>query len=79
MKTIFVQVKSSMGQAYSVASQIVEREGVSEVHSTSGHYDLMVKCHLSDDQDTGHYVTNQIQTLDGVHDTFTIIAFNAFS
>ena len=57
---------------------IQEVEQVSEVHSTSGHYDLMMKCYLAEDADIGHFVTENIQTLPGVKDSFTIIAFKAF-
>jgi len=80
MQTIFVQVKCALGQAYDVASEVVERvEKVSEVHSISGPYDLMLTCYLDDEMDIGRFVTEQIQTLPGVKDTFTIIAFKAFS
>jgi DNA-binding Lrp family transcriptional regulator len=51
---------------------------VSEVHSTSGQFDLLMKCYLPDDMDVGHFVTENIQKLDGVRDTFTILAFKAF-
>lgn len=80
MQTIFVQVKCELGRAYDVAGDLVENvEGVSEVYSVSGHYDLMLKCYLSDDQDLGHYVTERIQRVPGVKDTFTTIAFKAFT
>lgn len=80
MKTIFVMVKCELGQAYRVADEAVENvEQVSEVHSTSGQYDLLMKCYLSDDQDIGRFVTEQIQTLPGTKDTFTLIAFKAFT
>jgi DNA-binding Lrp family transcriptional regulator len=49
------------------------------VHSISGQYDLLVKCYLPDDRDVGHFVTERIQRLPGVKDTFTLIAFKAFS
>lgn len=79
MQTIFIQVKCELGRAYEVAdAAIQEVEQVSEVHSTSGHYDLMMKCYLAEDADIGHFVTENIQTLPGVKDTFTIIAFKAF-
>lgn len=79
MKTIFVQIKCELGQAYKVADELVQDlEQVSEVHSTSGQYDLMVKCYLDDDADIGHFVTESIQTLPGIKDTFTLIAFKAF-
>ncbi|MGF1641125.1 MAG: Lrp/AsnC ligand binding domain-containing protein [Rhodospirillales bacterium] len=80
MQTIYVQVKCELGSAYRVAEEAVDRiEGVSEVHSTSGNYDLILKCHLDDGVDIGHFVTGTIQTLPGVKDTYTIIAFKAFS
>lgn len=79
MKTLFVNVKCSLGQAYKVASQIVELEGVSEVYSISGEYDLLVKCYLPKDRDEGRFVIESIQKVAGVQDTSTIIAFNAFN
>jgi DNA-binding Lrp family transcriptional regulator len=80
MKTIFVMVKCELGQAYSVADQAVANiEQVSEVYSTSGQYDLLMKIYLPETADIGHFVTEQVQTLPGVRDTFTIIAFKAFS
>lgn len=78
MQTIFIQVKCDLGKAYVVADEAIDVEGVSEVHSTSGHYDLMMKCYLQDDEDIGHFVNESIQTLPGVRDTFTIITFKAF-
>jgi len=80
MKTIFVMIKCDLGRAYAVADQAVENIAeVSEVYSTSGQYDLLMKCYLSDDIDIGHFVTERLQALPGIKDTFTIIAFKAFS
>jgi hypothetical protein len=36
------------------------------VQSTSGQYDLLVKCYLDEKTDIGHFVTSKIQTLAGV-------------
>ena len=79
MQTIFVQVKCELGKAYQVADEAVDVEGVSEVYSTSGNYDLMLKCYLPGDGDIGHFVNESIQVLSGVRDTFTIITFKAFN
>jgi len=80
MQTIFVMVKCELGKAYEVADEAVQNvEQVSEVHSISGQYDLLVKCYLQDGQDIGHFVNEQIHRLSGVKDTFTLIAFKAFS
>ena len=80
MRTIFVMVKCELGQAYNVADGAVgEIEQVSEVYSTSGQYDLLMKCYLAEGADIGRFVTEKLQTLPGVKDTFTIIAYKAFS
>ena len=79
MQTIFVMVKCALGKAYDVAEEALSVEHVSEVYSTSGQYDLLMKCYLADSVDIGHFVTERLQTLPGVKDTFTIIAFKAFS
>lgn len=80
MQTIFVMVKCELGKAYLVADQAVQDiEQVSEVHSISGQYDLLMKCYLGQDADIGRFVTEHVQTLSGVRDTFTLIAYKAFA
>jgi DNA-binding Lrp family transcriptional regulator len=80
MKTIFIMVKCDLGKAYAVADEAVQGiDEVSEVFSTSGQYDLLMKCHLADSVDIGHFVTERVQVLPGIRDTFTIIGFKAFS
>jgi DNA-binding Lrp family transcriptional regulator len=80
MKTLFVMVKCELGQAYKVAEEAVETiEQVSEVHSVSGQYDLLMKCFLADDMDIGHFVVERLQRLPGIKDTFTLTAYKAFS
>lgn len=79
MQTIFVMVKCELGKAYEVAEAAMAVEHVSEVYSTSGQYDLLIKCYLEEKADVGHYVTSQLQTLPEVKDTFTIITFKAFT
>jgi len=79
MQTIFIMVKCELGKAYKVADEaVLAVEQVSEVHSISGQYDLLMKCYLDDRQDIGHFVTEKVQTLPGVKDTFTLITFKAF-
>jgi DNA-binding Lrp family transcriptional regulator len=79
MRAIFVQIKCEMGQAYRVAREAADTIGeMSELFSTSGQYDLLGKFYLDADQDIGLFVTEKIQTLKGVKDTYTLITFNAF-
>ena len=80
MRAIFVQIKCEMGQAYRVAREAADSiPEMSELFSTSGQYDLLGKFYLDSDQDIGLFVTEKIQTLPGVKDTFTLIAYKAFT
>ena len=79
MRAIYVMMKCEMGHAYTVAKQAADSIAeLSELHSTSGQYDLLAKFYLEPEQDTGLFVTERVQTLPGVKDTYTIITFNAF-
>jgi DNA-binding Lrp family transcriptional regulator len=79
MRAIFVQIKCEMGQAYRVAREAADSiPEMSELFSTSGQYDLLGKFYLEADQDIGVFVTDKIQALPGVKDTYTMITFNAF-
>jgi DNA-binding Lrp family transcriptional regulator len=78
-RTLFIQVKCEMGRTYEVAEAVNQVEFVSEVYSISGQYDLMIQCYIQDDSiDIGRFVTEKIQKVKGIRETFTIIAFNAF-
>ncbi len=80
MRAIFVMIKCEMGQAYRVAREMADSiEELSEMHSTSGQYDLLGKFYLAADQDIGLFVVDRIQTVTGVKDTYTLQTFNAFS
>ena len=80
MQTIFILIKCDLGKAYQVADRAVQEiEQVSEVHSISGKYDLLVKCFLDDSADIGHFVTERVQALPGIRDTFTMMAYKAFT
>ncbi|MCX5493833.1 Lrp/AsnC ligand binding domain-containing protein [Kaistia dalseonensis] len=78
MKALFVQIKCHLGRAYDVANAIAEAEIASEIYSTAGDFDLLVKFYLEDDADAGHFVTESVQRFDGIKDTRTIITFRAF-
>jgi DNA-binding Lrp family transcriptional regulator len=68
-----------MGQSYTVAQVAADTiEELSELFSTSGQYDLLAKFYLSAEDDTGLFVTERVQTIPGVKDTYTLITFNAF-
>ena len=78
MKAVFVQIKCELGKSYPVATAIADAEIASEIYSTAGNYDLMVKLYLEDDEDTGRFISEKLQVISGIKDTTTIITFRAF-
>jgi DNA-binding Lrp family transcriptional regulator len=78
MRAFFVQIKCELGKAYLVANAIADSEIASEIFSTAGEYDLLVKFYLNDGEDIGHFIAQKVQTISGIRDTFTIVTFKAF-
>jgi DNA-binding Lrp family transcriptional regulator len=78
MRAFFVQIKCELGKAYQVANAIADSEIASEIFSTAGEYDLMVKFYLNEGDDIGHFIAQKVQTIPGIRDTFTIVTFKAF-
>lgn len=78
MRAFFVQIKCELGKSYQVATAIADAEIASEIYSTAGGYDLLVKLYLDDKDDVGHFVAEKIQKIPGIRDTYTIITFRAF-
>ena len=78
MVPFFVQIKCQLGQSYDVANKLADAEIASEIYSTAGDYDLLVKFYVEDKTDIGHFVNEKVQTIAGIQDTRTIITFKAF-
>jgi DNA-binding Lrp family transcriptional regulator len=75
---LFVQIKCELGQAYSVANQIADAEIASEIYSTAGEWDLLVKFYVDKDTDIGHFVNEKVHPFKGIRDTYTILTYRAF-
>lgn len=78
MIPFFVQIKCHLGRAYEVANQIADAEIASEIYSTAGDFDLLVKFYVDRDTDIGHFVNEKVHCVDGIRDTHTIITYKAF-
>lgn len=78
MKVAFVLVKCQLGQVERVANQVMEIDGVSEVHSVTGPWDLLVKLYAEDYDAFGDVIPGRVQKIGGVRDTETLLAFRAF-
>jgi DNA-binding Lrp family transcriptional regulator len=78
MRAYFIQIKCDLGKSYEVAAAIGDAEVASEIYSTAGGFDLLVKIYLKEDEDVGRFIAQNIQTVKGVRDTYTIVTFKAF-
>ena len=78
MTPFVVQIKCELGKSYQVATAIADAEIASEIYSTAGGYDLLVKLYLEEKDDVGHFLAEKIQKIPGIRDTYTIITFRAF-
>ena len=75
---VFVQIRCKPSQTYVVADEIAQREIHSEMYSTSGDFDLLVKIYVPDGHDIGRYVNDNISPVEGIERTLTTLTFNAF-
>jgi DNA-binding Lrp family transcriptional regulator len=78
MVPFFVQIKCQLGKSYEVANRLADAEIASEIYSTAGDFDLLVKFYVEQSTDIGHFVSEKVQTIAGIQDTRTIITFKAF-
>jgi DNA-binding Lrp family transcriptional regulator len=79
MVPFFVQIKCQLGKSYQVANALAEAEIASEIYSTAGEFDLLVKFYIEPGMDIGHFVNEKVQVIPGIQDTRTIITFKAFT
>ena len=78
MNCVFVQLRCEPGKTYEVADAIYEREIVSEMYSTSGDFDLMLKLYVPEDVDVGKYLNDTLLDIPGIRRSLTTLTFKAF-
>lgn len=75
---VFVQIRCTPGTTYRVAEDIALREIHSELYSTSGEWDLLVKLYIPEGADVGHYINEKLADVKGIERTLTTLTFKAF-
>ncbi len=78
MTCVFVQIRCKPGTTYQVADAIALREIHSELYSTSGNYDLLLKLYPPENADIGKYINENLLDIDGIERTLTTLTFKAF-
>jgi DNA-binding Lrp family transcriptional regulator len=75
---ILVQIRCRPGATYRVADQIALKEIHSELYSTSGDYDLLMKLYIPDGEDVGKFINDRLLDIDGIERSLTTLTFKAF-
>jgi DNA-binding Lrp family transcriptional regulator len=77
--TAFVMVKTEGRRASEVARRVAEIEGVAEVYSVTGDYDLIAILHVPEYERIAEIVPDKIGMLEGITHTTTIMAFRSYT
>ncbi len=75
---VFVQIRCRPGTTYEVADAIALKEIHSELYSTSGDYDLLMKLYIPAADDIGHFINAAVADVPGIERTLTTLTFKAF-
>lgn len=79
MVNAIVLLKVHPDRINQVAEAMVELDGVSEVYSVAGQYDLVGILRASNDDQIASVVTDHMLKIEGLQGSETLIAFRAFS
>lgn len=79
MVTSIILINAERTKINEVAEQLAEMEGISEVFSVSGNYDLIVVARVKTNDDLAILVTKKLLAIDDILKSETMLAFKAFS
>ncbi len=75
---VFVQLRCKPGTTYKVADEIMLREIHSELYSTSGEHDLLLKLYIPKEEDVGKFINEKLLDIEGIERSLTTLTFRAF-
>jgi len=79
MVTAVVLIKAETDQVTGLAAKLVELEGVSEVFSVAGQYDLVALVRVRENEDLARVISERMRRLRGITSSETLIAFKVYS
>ncbi len=79
MVTAFILMKVERSRLKSLAEELLAVEGIAEVYSVAGPYDLVAIVRIAQHELLNELVTEGVAALEGIEDTETLIAFRSFS
>jgi DNA-binding Lrp family transcriptional regulator len=78
MVSAVVLINAARGQIGTVAEQVAEVPGVSEVYSVAGRVDLVANIRVSTNEELADVVSGRLAQIEGVTATETLIAFRVY-
>lgn len=79
MTTAFVMLKTKRGEVAATAEELMNVEGVTEVYSITGDYDLIAVVRVKSPEEVADVVTGRLQKVPGILDSNTHVAFRVYS
>jgi len=79
MVTSIILLTTDRLQVNAVAEKLTQIQGISEVYSVSGNYDLVAIARVANNDQLAEMVTNGFIDIDGIESTDTMLAFKAYS
>ena len=79
MVTAIVLLKVERTRINEVATKLADLDGVAEVYSVSGQYDLVAVLRTRDNEQLSDLVTNHMLLIEGIRESETMLAFRTFS
>jgi DNA-binding Lrp family transcriptional regulator len=79
MVTAFILMNVERSRLRSIADDLLAIDGVAEVYSVAGPFDVVAIARVRHHEDLNDLVTEHIAALDGIESTETLIAFKTFS
>jgi len=77
--TAFIMFTVEPGRVKPLAEQLLDIEGVTEVYSVAGPFDLIAIVRVKEHEALSDLVTEKVAALGGITRTETLTAFRAFS
>ncbi len=79
MITAIVMINCQVGKVHSVSEALVELEGVAEVYSISGQYDILAIIRVKEYDSLAQVVSDEMARIPGITRTNTQMAFRCYS
>lgn len=79
MVTAIVLINANRDMINETAQKLVDLNGVSEVYSVAGAYDLVAIIRVGENERLAELVTEEMLKVEGIEQTMTLIAFKTYS